>query len=118
MENPFAREPFREEDASMEDVEDTRDQNPYTAMEGYALEDAAGERVGEIEETVYDAVGDVLKYVVVDGRAVPADRIEVNAEEGRVRAPYRRETIESAPALEDPSGEFDRALRAHYEERG
>ena len=118
MENPFARDPFREEDGGIEDVEDTRDQNPYTAMEGYALEDAAGERVGEIEETVYDAVGDVLKYVVVDGRAVPADGIEVNAEEGRVRTRYRRETIESAPALEDPSGEFDRALRAHYEERG
>ena len=118
MDNPFARDPFREEDAGIEDVEDTRDQNPYTAMEGYALEDAAGERVGEIEETVYDAVGDVLKYVVVDGRAVPADGIEVNAEEGRVRTPYRRETIKSAPALEDPSGEFDRALRAHYEERG
>ncbi len=118
MENPFARDAFREEDAGIEDVEDTRDQNPYTAMEGYALEDAAGESVGEIEETVYDAVGDVLKYVVVDGRAVPADGIEVNAEEGRVRAPYRRETIQSAPALEDPSGEFDRALRAHYDERG
>jgi hypothetical protein len=118
VENPFARDPFREEDAGIEDVEETRDQNPYTTMEGYALEDAAGERVGEIEETVYDAVGDVLKYVVVDGRAVPADSIEVNAEEGRVWAPYRRETIESAPALKDPSGEFDQALRAHYEERG
>ena len=117
MENPFARDPFREE-AGIEDVEDVRDQNPYTAMEGYDLEDASGERVGEVEETVYDAVSDVLKYVVVDGHTVPADEIEVNAEEGRVRAPYTRETIESAPTLEDSSGEFDRALRAHYEERG
>ncbi len=118
MENPFARDPFREEEAGIEDVKDARDQNPYTAMEGYDLEDASGERVGEVEETIYDAVSDVLKYVVVDGRAVPADGIEVNAEEGRVRAPYRRETIETAPTFEDPSGQFDRALRAHYEERG
>ncbi len=116
---PSVLDPFREEDAEVRDVEDdARDQNPYTTMEGYELLDASGAKVGEIEETVYDAVGDVLKYVVVDGRAVPADRIEVNAEEGRVRAPYRREAIETAPALEDPSGEFDRALRAHYEERG
>ena len=114
MENPFARGPFREEDADIEEIEDARDENPYTVMEGYALEDAAGERVGEIEETVYDAVGDILKYVVVNGRAVPTDGIEVNAEEGRVRVPYRREIIESAPTLEDPSGEFDRALRSHY----
>ena len=117
MENPFARGPFREEDDDIEEIEDARYENPYTVMEGYALEDASGERVGEVEETVYDAVSDVLKYVVVDGHSVPADEIEVNAEEGRVRAPYTRETIESAPTLEDPSGEFDRALRAHYDER-
>ena len=118
MENPFIGDPFRDEDANIEDVEDTSDQNPYTIMEGYELEDASGMGIGEIEETVYDAVGDVLKYVVVDGHTVLADRIEVNAEEERVRVPYDRETIESAPALEDPSGEFDRRLRAHYEEPG
>ena len=116
MENPFLGDPFREEDADVEDVEDAIDQNPYTIMEGYELEDASGTRVEEIEETVYDAVSDVLKYVIVNGHAVPADRIEVNAEEERVRVPYGRETIESAPALDDPSGEFDRRLRAHYEE--
>ena len=118
MENPFARGPFREEDDDIEEIEDARDENPYTIMEGYALEDAGGERVGEIEETVYDAVGDILKYVVVNGRVVPADGIEVDAEKGRVRVPYRRETIGSAPTLKGPSGEFDRALRTHYEERG
>jgi sporulation protein YlmC with PRC-barrel domain len=117
VENPFEQNPFREEEAGVEDVEDARDQNPYTIMEGYELEDASGTRVGEVEETVYDAVSDVLKYVVVNGRAVPANGIEVNAEEGRVRVPYEGETIESAPALEDPSGEFDRTLRAHYENR-
>jgi hypothetical protein len=104
------------DDAGIEDVEDARNQNPYTAMEGYELEDASGTRVGEIEETVYDAVSDVLKYVVVNRHAIPADRIEVNVEAERVRVPYERETIESAPTLEDPSGEFDRALRAHYGE--
>jgi sporulation protein YlmC with PRC-barrel domain len=113
LENPFLGDPFREED-----VEDASDQNPYTIMEGYELEDASGKVIGEIEETVYDAVGDVLKYVVVNGHTVPADRIEVNAEEERVRVPYDRETIGSAPALEDLSGEFDRRLRAHYGEPG
>ena len=117
MENPFQPNPFREEDAGVGEVGDDRDQNPYTTMEGYELEDASGMRVGEVEETVYDAVSDVLKYVVVNGHTVPADRIEVYVEERRVRAPYDRETIESAPTLENPSGEFDRALRAHYEER-
>ena len=101
----------------MEDAGNMRDKNPYTAMEGYELLDASGARVGRIEETVYDAPSDVLKYVVVNGHPIPADRIEVDTEEERVRTPYERETIESAPALERASGEFDRALRAHYEER-
>ena len=97
---------------------DHRADNPYTAMEGYELQDASGNKVGRIEETIYDAPSDVLKYVVANGRAIPADRIEVDAENGRVRVPYTREVIESAPVPEDPSGEFDRALRAHYEEPG
>jgi len=95
--------------------------NPYTVMEGYKVEDASGVEVGEIEETVYDAPSDVLKYIIVNGRPIPADRIEVDADEECVRVPFGRETIESAPALEDPghpSGKFDRTLRAHYEERG
>ena len=54
------------------------------------MEDASGAGIGEIEETVYDAVSDVLKYAVGG----------------------------SSPALEDPSGEFDRRLRAHHEEPG
>ena len=112
--NPFREDPFEEE---VEDVEDARDQNPYTSMEGYKLEDTSGIGIGRIEGTVYDAVSDVLKYVTANGRAIPADRLEVDAENGRVRVPYDRETIESAPALQDPaSGEFDRALRAHYGE--
>ncbi len=97
---------------------DHRADNPYTAMEGYELQDASGNKVGRIEETIYDAPSDVLKYVVANGRAIPADRIEVDAENERVRVPYTREVIESAPVPEDPSGEFDRALRAHYEEPG
>jgi hypothetical protein len=108
--------PSREEDAGVEDVEDARDQNPYTAMEGYELQDASGVKVGEIEETVYDAVSDVLKYVIANGHPIPADRIEVDAENGRVRAPYPKDLIESSPDLEDPSGEFDHTLRAHYGE--
>jgi sporulation protein YlmC with PRC-barrel domain len=118
---PFVENPFRDEEAEIEDAGDRRDENPYTAMEGYELQDASGTKVGEIEETVYDAVGGVLKYVIADGHTVLADGIEVDAEIGRVRVPYEREAIESAPAPQDPSGEFDRALRAHYEnheERG
>ncbi|HZY56246.1 MAG TPA: PRC-barrel domain-containing protein [Rubrobacteraceae bacterium] len=97
---------------------DHRADNPYTAMEGYELQDASGNKVGRIEETIYDAPSDVLKYVVANGRAIPADRIEVDAENERVRVPYTREVIESAPVPEDPSGEFDRVLRAHYREPG
>ena len=89
-------DPFREENA---DVFYVRDQNPYTTMEGYELEDASGAGIGEMEETVYDAVGDVLKYVVVEGHTAPADRIEVNAERERVRVPHDREAIRFAPAL-------------------
>ena len=112
MEDPFI------DDVGIDDVEDRGDQNPYTAIEGYELQDASGARVGEIEDTVYDAVSDVLKYVIANGHPIPADRIEVDAENGRVRAPYPKDLIESSPEPEDPSGEFDRALRAHYEEPG
>ncbi len=87
-------------------------------MEGYELEDVSGARIGEVQETIYDAVSDVLKYVIADGHTIPADRIEVDAENGRVRVPYARDLIESAPDLEDVSGESDRALRAHYDEPG
>ncbi len=112
-------DPFREEDAEVRDVEDdARDQNPYTAMEGYELQDASGASVGKIEDTVYDAVSNVLKYVIADGHTIPADRIEVDAENDRVRAPYSKSLIESSPKPEDPSGEFDHALRAHYGEPG
>lgn len=92
--------------------------NPYTALEGYKLLDASGEEVGEIETTVYDAPSDVLKYVVVNNRTVPADGLKVDAEGERVSAPYDRRTIESAPEPEDPSGAFDEALREHYSEHG
>jgi hypothetical protein len=95
---------------------DHRANNPYTALEGYELRDSSGSGVGEVEETVYDAVSDVLKYVVVNGHPIPADRLEVDLENERVRAPYPRSLIESSPDLEEPFGEFDRALRAHYEE--
>ena len=93
-----------------------RADNPYTTMEGYELQDASGIKVGRIEETVYDAVSDVLKYVIANGHPVPADRIEVDVENERVRAPYPKALIESSPDPEDPSGQFDRMLRAHYEE--
>ena len=102
----------------MEDVGNMRDKSPHTAMEGYELQDASGIKVGRIEGTVYDAVSDVLKYVVADGHPILADKIEVDAENERVWVPYSKDLIESSPALEDPSGEFDRTLRAHYKEPG
>lgn len=100
------------------DGDDDRSRNPYTALEGYRVLDSAGAEVGEVIETVYDAVSDVLKYVSVDGHAVLADRIEVDPDAELVRVPYDGETVRSAPALQETSGEFDDALRAHYGEPG
>jgi sporulation protein YlmC with PRC-barrel domain len=90
--------------------------NPYTVMEGYSVYDASGAEIGEVEGTVYDAPSDVLKYVVVNGRPIPADRVEVDAEEQRVSVPYDAAAVESAPRLEEPSGAFDDAVREHYAE--
>ena len=96
---------------------DHRADNPYTAMEGYGVYDASGEEIGRVEDTVYDAPSDVLKYVVVNGRAVLADGIEVDADAQRVSIPYEAAAVESAPRIEDPSGAFDDAVREHYAER-
>ena len=91
-----------------------RSDNPYTFMEGYKVIDAAGKEVGEVEETVYDAPSDVLKYVVVGGRIVPAERIEVHVEGQSVSVPYDAEVIESAPPIAHFSGAFDEAVHKHY----
>lgn len=96
------------------DSEDHRANNPFTQMEGYEVLDASGARVGRVEDTVYDAVSDVLKYVVVNGRTVLADKVSVDAETERVSVPYDATTLESAPEIEDPSGAFDDAVREHY----
>ncbi|MBA2712963.1 MAG: PRC-barrel domain-containing protein [Rubrobacteraceae bacterium] len=101
----------------MEEANDRSD-NPYTQLEGYSLTDASGEDVGEIEDTVYDAPSDVLKYVVVRGRAIPADQIRVDAEDQRVSVPYDAMTIESAPRIEETSGDFDDTVREHYDDYG
>jgi sporulation protein YlmC with PRC-barrel domain len=88
--------------------------NPYTQLEGYRVNDASGEEVGEIEDTVYDAPSDVLKYVVVRARPIPTERIEVHVEEQTISVPYDAATIESAPEMEETSGAFDDAVREHY----
>ena len=93
---------------------DHRAENPYTEMEGYTVYDASGEEIGEIQDTVYDAPSDVLKYVIVDGHPIPADSIDVDAGEQSVSLPYDRETVESAPRMQEPSGAFDAAVREHY----
>ena len=95
---------------------DHRADNPYTTMEGYGVYDASGEEIGRVEDTVYDAPSDVLKYVVVNGRPIPADRVGVDAEEQRVSVPYAAAAVESAPRMEEPSGAFDDAVREHYAE--
>jgi sporulation protein YlmC with PRC-barrel domain len=97
----------------MENANDRSD-NPYTYLEGYKVSDASGEDVGVIEDTIYDAPSNVLKYVVVRGRAVPADRIEVHADDQHVSVPYSAATVESAPGIEETSGAFDEAVRKHY----
>jgi len=95
--------------------EDHGPNNPYTYLEGYRVLDASGEDVGEIEGTVYDAPSDVLKYIAVRERPIPAERIEVNVEGQSVSVPYGAETIRSAPKLEVPSGAFDTSVHEHYE---
>ena len=96
---------------------DHRADNPYTALEGYKVHDASGTEVGEIEDTVYDAPSDVLKYVVVDGRPIPAEAIDVDAAERRVSIPFNGEAVESAPEMQEPSGAFDETVREHYRDR-
>jgi len=98
------------------DSEDHRASNPFTEMEGYEVLDASGASVGRVEDTVYDAVSNVLKYVVVAGRPIPADDVSVDAEAGRVTVPHKRSTIETAPEMQDLSGAFDDAVRGHYGE--
>ncbi len=98
------------------DNEDHRANNPFTLMEGYEVLDASGARVGRVEDTVYDAVSDVLKYIVVAGRPIPTDSVDVDAEAERVSVPYDAATVETAPEIEDPSGAFDAAVREHYGE--
>jgi hypothetical protein len=95
---------------------DRRAINPYATMEGYVVRDVSGEGVGEVEGTVYDAASDVLKYLVVAGRTVLADRIDVDPAAGQVSLPYAAETVRSAPEMEEISGAFDRAVREHYGE--
>ncbi len=92
--------------------------NPYTEMEGYAVYDASGEEIGRVERTVYDAPSDVLKYVIVDGRPIPAEDVRVDPDEQSISIPYDRETVESAPEMEELSGAFDRAVHEHYENCG
>ena len=97
----------------MENADDRSD-NPYTQLEGYRVYDAHGEEVGRIDDTVYDAPSDVLKYVVLGGRIVPAERIEVHVEDQSVSVPYDAATIESAPEIARFSGAFDEAVREHF----
>jgi hypothetical protein len=54
----------------MESANDRSD-NPYTQLEGYRVYDASGEEVGRIDDTVYDAPSDVLKYVAGFQHAAP-----------------------------------------------
>jgi sporulation protein YlmC with PRC-barrel domain len=88
--------------------------NPYTAMEGYTVYDASGAEIGRVESTVYDAPSDVLKYIVVNGRPIPAEATEVNPDEERISVLFDGETVESAPRMEGFSGAFDEAVRKHY----
>ncbi len=98
------------------DSEDHRASNPFTEMEGYEVLDASGASVGRVEDTVYDAVSNVLKYIVVAGRPIPADDVNVDAEAERVTIPYERSTVETAPEMQELSGAFDAAVREHYDE--
>ena len=97
----------------MEEADHTAD-NPYATMEGYKVYDASGTEIGVVEGTVYDAPSGVLKYVVVGGHPILAEEVDVDPNRQRVSIPYDRDTVESAPEMEDPSGAFDDAVREHY----
>jgi hypothetical protein len=88
--------------------------NPYAAMEGYSVYDASGAEVGRVEVTIYDAPSDVLKYVVVAGRPIPAELVEVDPDAERVSLPFDREIVETAPKMQPLSGKFDAAVHEHY----
>ncbi len=98
------------------DSEDHRASNPFTEIEGYEILDTSGTGVGRVEDTVYDAVSNVLKYIVVGGRPIPADNVGVDAEAERVTVPHERSTIETAPQMQALSGAFDATVREHYGE--
>ena len=92
-----------------------RPDNPYTEWEGYEVLDAAGESLGRVERTVYDAPSGVLKYLCVGGRAVPAEGLDAEPDRRRVLLPHPAEKVRSAPPLEErPDGDFDRRVRRHY----
>jgi sporulation protein YlmC with PRC-barrel domain len=97
------------------DSEDHRASNPFTEIEGYEILDASGMGFGRVEDTVYDAVSNVLKYIVVAGRPIPADDVNVDAVAERVTIPYERSTVETAPEMQELSGAFDAAVREHYD---
>jgi sporulation protein YlmC with PRC-barrel domain len=88
--------------------------NPYAAMEGYSVYDASGAEIGRVEDTIYDAPSDVLKYVVVAGRPIPAEVVQVDPDAERVSLPFDRETVETAPKMRPLSGEFDAVVHEHY----
>ena len=92
--------------------------NPYTQLEGYTVRDDSGEEIGKVEGTVYDAPSDVLKYIVVRRRPIPAEQVEVHVEAQSVSVPYDAATVESAPKLHELSGAYDRAVHEHYGGRG
>jgi hypothetical protein len=59
------------------------------------LEDASGAGIGEIEETVYDAVSDVLKYAVVEDLPLPSKTPPASSTGGCVlttRSPARADS--------------------------
>ena len=74
-------------------------------------------REGKVEETLFEAASALLKYVLVNGHAVPASEIEVNAEEGCVRVAYEGEIIGSALFWKIPPASSTGRC-AHYEKRG
>ena len=88
--------------------------NPYAAMEGYTVYDSSGAEIGRVENTIYDAPSDVLKYVVVNGRPIPAEDVTVDAHDESVSVPFDRGTFETAPKMQPLSGEFDATVHEHY----
>lgn len=90
---------------------------------GWRVDDCQGRRVGTLEAVYEDEEAAVPAWFLVrlrrwSSRYVLVPPADVMAWTGRIRLPFERETIESAPVLFSPpphtSAALEASLRAHF----